>query len=85
MRVFKYTIKDELGIHARPSVMLAKEAKTCVSKIIIEKNKMRAEAIDLMAVMGLNVRCGDLIIVEITGEDEDIAYGRVRQFFENSL
>lgn len=27
MKTFEYTIKDELGIHARPAGMLVKEAK----------------------------------------------------------
>ena len=27
MKSFEYTIKDELGIHARPAGMLVKEAK----------------------------------------------------------
>lgn len=27
MKSFEYTIKDELGIHARPAGLLAKEAK----------------------------------------------------------
>ena len=27
MKTFEYTIKDELGIHARPAGLLVKEAK----------------------------------------------------------
>ena len=34
---FTYTIKDKLGIHARPAGMLAKVAKEYESKIYIEK------------------------------------------------
>ena len=30
MKSFEYTIKDELGIHARPAGMLVKEAKVKV-------------------------------------------------------
>ena len=30
MKSFEYTIKDELGIHARPAGMLVKEAKICI-------------------------------------------------------
>ena len=32
MKNFEYTIKDELGIHARPAGMLVKEAKKYQSK-----------------------------------------------------
>ena len=31
MKEFTYTIKEPVGIHARPAGMLAKEAKTCQS------------------------------------------------------
>ena len=32
MKSFEYTIKDELGIHARPAGMLVKEAKKFASE-----------------------------------------------------
>ena len=44
-----------------------------------------AEAGKLMAVMGLGVKCGQTVEVEITGEDEDAAYEAVRAFFEKNL
>ena len=39
MKNFEYTIKDELGIHARPAGMLVKEAKKYQSKITITKEE----------------------------------------------
>lgn len=33
MKSFEYTIKDELGIHARPAGMLVKEAKKFASEL----------------------------------------------------
>ena len=32
MKTFEYTIKDELGIHARPEGVLVKEEKTFTSE-----------------------------------------------------
>ena len=37
MKTFDYTVKDELGIHARPAGLLVKEAKNLTSKINIKK------------------------------------------------
>ena len=37
MKTFNYTIKDEVGIHARPVGLLAKKAKEFQSEILIEK------------------------------------------------
>ena len=38
MQTFKYVIKDELGIHARPAGLLVKEAKNFNSTITLEAN-----------------------------------------------
>ena len=65
--------------------LLVKEAKKYVSKIMISKDGKSAEATKLMAVMGLGVKCGQTVEVEITGEDEVIAYDAMREFFENNF
>ena len=52
---------------------------------MISKDGESAEATKLMAVMGLGVKCGQTVEVEITGEDEDIAYDAMREFFENNF
>lgn len=38
MKTFEYTIKDELGIHARPAGLLVKEAKKFESECTITKD-----------------------------------------------
>lgn len=85
MERFEYVIKDEVGIHARPAGMLVKEAKKYQSKIIISKDGKSAEATKLMAVMGLGVKCGQKVDVEISGDDEASAYEAVKAFFEANL
>lgn len=85
IKKFSYTVTDAVGIHARPAGLLVKEAKKYASKIVICKDGRTAEAGKLMAVMGLGVKCGQTVEVEITGEDEDAAYEAVRAFFEKNL
>ena len=85
MKKFEYVIKDEIGIHARPAGMLVKEAKKFQSQIVIGKDGKTAEATKLMAVMGLGVKSGQTIEVEISGEDEKEAYGAIKDFFEANL
>lgn len=38
MKEFKYVIKDEQGIHARPAGLFVKEAAAFPCKVIIEKD-----------------------------------------------
>lgn len=85
MKKFEYTIKDELGIHARPAGMLAKEAKNYKSVITITKEGKSAEATRLMSVMSLAVKCGQTVEVSVEGEDEDVAFEGVETFFETNL
>ena len=67
---FNYVITDEIGIHARPAGLLAKEAKAVSSRVIIKANGKEADASKLMAVMGLGVKKGNEITVEVAGDDE---------------
>ncbi|MCI9378017.1 MAG: HPr family phosphocarrier protein [Eubacterium sp.] len=85
MKSFNYVVTDEVGIHARPAGILVKEAKKYQSKVVIVKDGKSAEAKKLMALMGLGVKCGDPIEVQITGEDEDKACEELKEFFEKNL
>jgi len=85
MQKFSYVIKDEVGIHARPAGLLVKEAKKYESKIQIIKDTKSADATKLMAVMGLGVKCGDMIIVEIEGSDEEAVCEKMKIFLERNL
>lgn len=85
MKSFSYTIKDTVGIHARPAGLLVKEAKKYQSRIVLTINGKSAEAAKLMAVMGLGAKCGQSVEVEIDGEDEDAAMEGIKAFFEQNL
>ena len=84
MKEFVYTIKEPVGIHARPAGMLAKEAKACQSTVtIVDKNGKSVDATRLMALMG--IKCGDTVTVRIEGADEDTAAPAMEKFFSEHL
>ena len=85
MKTFTYTIKDEVGIHARPAGLLAKKAKEFESAITIERNGKSAAATKLMALMGLGVKCGDTVTVTVEGADEERAASEMEKFFSENL
>lgn len=85
MKTFEYTIKDELGIHARPAGLLAKTAKNYESEITITKNGRLVVCTKLMALMGLGVKCGDTVTVTVNGADEDAAEAGIKAFLEKNL
>ena len=83
MRRFSYTIKEEQGIHARPASFLIQEARTYESRITIRVKGKEADASNIIAVMALDVVCGQR--VEICGTDEGVAYRGMKKFFEENL
>ena len=56
---FSYTIRDELGIHARPAGQLAKVVKSFEPTVIsITKEGKTVKASQLMKLMGLAIKKG---------------------------
>ena len=86
MKSFSYTIKDAVGIHARPAGNLAKLAKGFAgTKVTIEKGGKSVDVTKLMMLMGLGVKCGDTVNFTVEGPDEDAAAEAVAKFMEENL
>ena len=85
MKEFQYTIKDELGVHARPAGLLVKLAKGFSSKITLEKNGKSCDMRKLMAVMSLGIKQGETITVRVEGEDEATAADKIATFLNENV
>lgn len=86
MKQFEYTIKDPIGIHARPAGLLAKEAKAFAdTTVTITKNGTTIKASQLMSLMCLGVRHGDVVTIKAEGANEDAAIIALSDFFNNNL
>ena len=85
MKTFEYTIKDELGIHARPAGLLVKEAKKFESECTITKDGKTKKLTQLMMLMSLGIKQGDTVTISVDGADEDAAVAALKEFFENNL
>jgi phosphocarrier protein len=85
MKQFTYTIKDEIGIHARPAGILVKAAKQLGSVVTVEYNGKSAVATKLMAIMGLGVKHGDTVTVKVDGPTEETDAAQIEDFFTNNL
>lgn len=86
MKLFAYTITDALGIHARPAGLLAKEAKAFPDTVItIAKGSAAAKATQLMKLMSLGVKQGDVVTVTAEGASEEAAIAAMETFFRANL
>lgn len=85
MKTVQYTIKDELGIHARPAGMLVKEAAKFKSAIKIAGPKKEVDAKRIMGVMSMGVKKGDSVKLTIEGVDEAEAAAALQKFLQENL
>lgn len=85
MKEFEYTIKDALGIHARPAGLLVKKAASFKSDIKIKNGEKSADAKRLFALMGLGVKQGNTIKITVSGDDEEVAAKELEDFFKENL
>ena len=80
-----YKVKDELGIHTRPAGLLAKEARTYQSAIVIGNGKREVDAKKIIGIMSLGVKSGETISLTIEGSDEVLAATKLKVFLEENL
>ena len=84
MKEFCYTIKNAVGVHARPAGALARMAEKYDSTITIQKDGKDGTAVNL-AVMKLNIQYQETVKVTIEGSDEAAALEQIQTFFEENL
>lgn len=85
MEQFTYKITDPVGIHARPAGQLVKLAKGLSSTVTIAKGEKSVSALKLIALMGLGIKSGDTITVNVEGANEKVDSARIKAFLEERL
>ena len=85
MKNFTYVITDPEGIHARPAGELVKAAKAFTSSIQIVKDGKKADVKRIFGLMGLGIKQGQEVTIEIEGEDEAAAAEAMEKFFHDQL
>ena len=86
MQQFNFTVKDPMGIHARPAGIIAKMAKPYAdTTITITKGDKTVKASQLMKLMSLAVKNGDEVVVVAEGPAEEAAIAELKKFFEENL
>ena len=65
------TVKNQVGLHARPASQITRLAKKCNSTIIISKGDTEANARSMLHLLALEASCGDEVRVVVSGTDEE--------------
>jgi phosphocarrier protein len=64
-----FTIKNELGLHARVAAMLSSEARRFKSKIFFEAGGTKADGKSLLSILTIACPKGSVVTIEARGED----------------
>lgn len=75
-----YTIKAPVGMHARHAGLLVQEAKKYVSKVTFSLGERSADAKRILGLMALGVKQGDVVKLDVEGDDEDAAALKLKAF-----
>ncbi|MGC8765634.1 MAG: HPr family phosphocarrier protein [Brevinematia bacterium] len=84
MKEITVTIKNEYGLHARPSSLLASLANNFKSEIKIVKDGIEVNCKSIMNLLLLAAGKGTVLKVIADGEDEDEALEAIRELIEVS-
>lgn len=77
MKCLTQRITDPLGLHARLASQISKTASDYQSSVRIVFGSNSVQADDLLGLMALDIRKGDLIRIEAEGPDENAACAAV--------
>ena len=79
------TVKNKLGIHARPAALLVQAAAKFTSEITLEKDGLAINGKSIMGVMMLAAEVGSVITVRVEGEDARTALDRIADMIESKF
>ncbi len=85
MAVRKFTIKNRLGIHARPAAKLAKAANQFESTVRVMKDGLEVNGKSIMGIMMLAAAQGNVIEIEAEGPDEEEALQALGDLIRNKF
>lgn len=67
------TIKNSLGLHARPATFFIQKANSYKSSIWVEKDDCRVNAKSLLGILSLGISKDTVITIIADGQDEEEA------------
>ncbi len=79
------TIKNKLGIHARPAAQFVKTANRFTCEVRVEKDGEEVEGKSIMGLMMLAAGHGSIITVTVDGSDEEAAMAALADLIERKF
>lgn len=81
----KITITNVHGFHLRPAGIFAAAMAKYQSKVVIKFNGNEINAKSLMSIIAACIKCGSMIDIVCTGNDEESALDEAVSIIENCM
>ena len=81
----EFTIKNAIGLHARPATFFIQKASQFKSSIHIEKGTRSVNAKSLLGVLSLGIVCGTTVTLVAAGPDEQDAVNALGALIESDF
>ncbi len=85
MIVKKAVIKNDLGIHVRPSGIIIKEITGYKGSIILKKGDVQLNLVSIMDLLALGLIKGDEVSISVSGTDEEEYLKKLVDLFQNEF
>lgn len=79
------TIRNVLGLHARPAGVLSQVANQFSSNIYLQNGLMKVNAKSIMGIMMLAASCGTELTIRAEGPDEEEAVEALTKLVDNGF
>ena len=79
------TVKNRLGLHARPAALFVQTAAKFRSEIKVSKGEVEVNGKSVMGLMMLAAECGSKVKVVAEGSDEKKALDELSQLFDRKF
>ena len=78
-------VKSDAGVHARPAMMIVKEAMKYSCEVKLIKDDVEADCKSIMSVLGLAIVSGSRLVVRASGEGEKKVVESIVKMIENNF
>lgn len=85
MKTITYTVLNSQGIHARPCALLAQCCTTFKSYVTVSNKERTASGENVLELLALHGQKGDILTIQIEGEDEQAAYDAIQEVLKNEF
>lgn len=85
MKTIQYEVKDSAGLHVRPAAKIAQVCTDFKSEVTISNGKEIAHANNVLKILSLTAKKGDILTISAEGEDEEQATKKVEDILNEDL